>query len=90
MDGFRRFFTSFMAFESASSSEETGTELDDSEAYLFTMLILSTIQVVLQLSFKMSRSFFLIISGGEPKSGPRGSQKKKENHFKGYKAKEQE
>lgn len=67
------FFTSLMAFESASSSEETGIEFDDSEAYRFTMLILSMIEVVFPLSLKMVRSFFLIISGGEPKSGPNGT-----------------
>lgn len=69
--------TSFTAFESASSSEKTGIEFDDSEAYRFTMLTLSIIEVAFPLSFNMARSFFLITSGGEPKSGPRGSQKRK-------------
>jgi len=76
-------FTSFTAFESASSSDETGIAFDDSEAYRFTMLILSIIEVVFPLSFKTARSFFLITSGGEPKSGPRGSQKRK-SLKKGY------
>lgn len=70
-------FTSLIAFESASLSEETGIEFDDSEAYRFTILILSMIEVDFPLSFKMVRSFFLIISGGEPKSGPSGKPEMK-------------
>lgn len=65
-----------MAFESASSSEETGIEFDESEAYRFTMLILSMMEVVFPFSFKMVRSLFLTNSGGEPKPGPSQNQKK--------------
>lgn len=59
-----------MVFASASSSEVTGIEFDDSEAYRFTMDISSIKEEVLPDSLNMERSFFLIKDGGEPKSGP--------------------
>lgn len=62
--------TSFLAFERASSSEDTGNAWDDSEAYRLTMETSSMMEDTFPESLKTVRSFFLINDGGDPKSGP--------------------
>lgn len=67
--------TSFLAFESASSSEVTGIAWDDSEAYRLIIEISSIREEVLPQSLKTLRSFVRINDGGEPKSGPTNGAK---------------
>lgn len=70
--------TSFLAFESASSSLNMGIALDDSEAYRFTMATLSIKDDVFPDSLNTVRSFFRISAGGKPKPGPDTKQTGKE------------
>lgn len=62
--------TSFLALDSASSSEETGNAWVKSEAYRFTVEMSSIIEEVLWLSLNTETSFLRMKEGGEPKSGP--------------------
>lgn len=66
----KMYTTSLMVFVSASSSEETGIECDDSEAYRFTIIILSIKDEAFPESPKTVRNFFRKNDGGRPKSGP--------------------
>ena len=68
--------TSFLAFERASSSEETAIERDSSEEYRLTTDVSSIIEEVLPYSPRTVRSFFRTNDGGEPKSGPEESNYK--------------
>lgn len=74
--------TSLLVFASASSSDVTGIELDDSEANRFTTDISSIKEEVLPDSLKMERNFFFIKDGGEPKSGPVSRVKPKKEHVR--------
>ncbi|KAL6492924.1 hypothetical protein OROGR_032683 [Orobanche gracilis] len=63
--------TSFLAFKRASSSEETGIALDDSETYRFTMVTLSIKDDTFPDSLSNVNSFFLVnVEEGTPKPGP--------------------
>lgn len=66
-------FTSFLAFERASSSEQTGIAWEESDAYRLTMDILSIKEEPFLDSPKTVRSFFRVNDGGAPKSGPNTS-----------------
>lgn len=59
-----------MVLERASSSEATGMECDNSEAYRFTIDMLSIKDETLLESSKTVKNFFRINDGGRPKSGP--------------------
>lgn len=63
--------TSFFAFVRASSSDDTGIALDDSDEYRFTTDILSITDEVLPHSPNIVSSFFRMNDGGAPKSGPK-------------------
>lgn len=65
-----RIQTSFFAFVRASSSDDIGIALDDSDAYRFTTDILSITDDVLPHSPNTVSSFFRMNDGGAPKSGP--------------------
>lgn len=66
--------TSFLAFDNASSSENTGSAWHDPEAKRFTIETSSIKEQVLPLSLRTVSSFFLMNDGGEPKSGPEAKE----------------
>lgn len=62
--------TSFLVFIRASSSDDTGIALEDSDAYRFTTDMLSITDDILPHSPKTVSSFFRVNEGGAPNSGP--------------------
>lgn len=63
--------TSFLAFRSASSSEDTGIAFDNSDAYRFTIEKLSIKDEVFPESLNTVDNFFRVsVEEGKPKLGP--------------------
>lgn len=67
--------TSLLAFIRASSSDDTGMALEESDAYRFTTNMLSITDEVLPHSPKTVSSFFRVNEGGAPNSGPNYQQR---------------
>lgn len=78
----KTFWTSFIALESASESENTGIELHDSSEYLFRIDTSSTREQLFPLWCKAATSLLRVNFGGKPKSGPGATEVKKIRHWK--------